>query len=135
MTFVFYKSSMSTEVAPQPQPRGRESWTVGAVVVIPDEAALLCLSLAEMCFWQRTSSKLVAALWTEPCHFGLSRAYPSRSLGLMWHHWRLALTVFLYRSFGLPWFLLPAWSSPYIRRHGIRHSSIRITCPMILKNI
>ena len=29
----------------------------------------------------------------------------------------------LYCSFGLPWFLLPAWSSPYIRRLGIRHVS------------
>ena len=31
--------------------------------------------------------------------------------------------------FGRPWFLLPAWSSPHIKRLGIRHSSIRITCP------
>ena len=33
MTFVFYNSSMNTEVAPQPQPRGTESWTVGALEV------------------------------------------------------------------------------------------------------
>ena len=37
--------------------------------------------------------------------------------------------VSLYRSFGRPWFLLPSWSSQYIRRLGIRNSSMRITCP------
>ena len=82
-----------------------------------------------MSFLHRVSSKLAAALWTKPRHFGLSIAYPSRSLGLMWHHWRLALTVSLYHSFGLPWFLLPVWSSLYIRHLSIRHSSIRIACP------
>ena len=121
MTFAFYNSSMDTEVALQPQQL--------SVVVITAEAALRCLSLAAVSFWHRSSSNLAAALWTEPCHFGLSMAYPSRSLGLMLHHWRLALTVSLYRSFGLPWFLLPARSSPYIRPLGIRHSSIQITCP------
>ena len=100
-----------------------------SVIMITAEAALRCLSLAAVSFWHRGSSKLVAALSTEPRHFGLSIAYPSRSLGLMWRYWRLALTVSLYRSFGLPWFLLSIWSSPYIRRLSIRHSSIRITCP------
>ena len=33
MTFAFYNSSMNTEVALQPQPRGTESWTVGALEV------------------------------------------------------------------------------------------------------
>ena len=33
MTFAFYNSSMNTKVAPQPQPRGTESWTVGALEV------------------------------------------------------------------------------------------------------
>ena len=33
MKFAFYNSSMNTEVAPQPQPRGTESWTVGALEV------------------------------------------------------------------------------------------------------
>ena len=57
-----------------------------SVVVINAEAALWCLSLAAVSFWHRASSKLPAALWTQPHHFGLSMAYPSRSLGLMWHH-------------------------------------------------
>ena len=100
-----------------------------SVVVITAETALRCLSLAAVSFWHWASSKLAAALWTEPHHFGLSMAYPSRSLGLMWPHWRLALIVSLYHSFGLPWFLLLAWSSPYIRRLSIQHSSIWITCP------
>ena len=42
---------------------------------------------------------------------------------------RLAVSVSLYRLFGRPRFLLPIWSSPYIRRLGIRNSSMRITCP------
>ena len=133
MTFAFYNSSMNTEVALQPQPWGTESWTVGALEVSCCDYCRGCsavsLSLAAESFWHRASWKLAAALWTEPRHFGLSMAYLSMSLGLMWHHWRLNLTVFLYRRFGLPWFLLPAWGSPYIRRLGIRHSSIRITCP------
>ena len=33
MTFVFHNSSMNTEVALQPQPRGTESWTVGTLEV------------------------------------------------------------------------------------------------------
>ena len=33
MTFVFYNSPMNTEVAPQPQPSGTETWTVGALEV------------------------------------------------------------------------------------------------------
>ena len=33
MTFAFYNSSMNTEVAPQTQPRGTKSWTVGALEV------------------------------------------------------------------------------------------------------
>ena len=33
MTFAFGNSSMNTEVVPQPQPRGTESWTVGALGV------------------------------------------------------------------------------------------------------
>ena len=33
MTFAFYNSSINTEVALQPQPRGTESWTVGALEV------------------------------------------------------------------------------------------------------
>ena len=33
MTFAFYNSSMNTEVASQPQPRGTESWTVEALEV------------------------------------------------------------------------------------------------------
>ena len=113
-----------------PEAQSLEQWGHWkSVVVITAEAALLCLSLAAMSFWHRASSKLAAALWTELRHFSQSMAYPSRFLGLMWHYWRLALTVSLYRSFGLPWFLLLAWSSPYIRRLGIRHSSIQITCP------
>ena len=36
MTFAFYNSSMSTEVAPQPQPRGTDSLTVGALEVSCD---------------------------------------------------------------------------------------------------
>ena len=116
--------------SPSPEAQSLERWGHWkSVVVITAEAALRCLSLAAVSFWHRTSSKLAAALWTEPCHFGVSIAYPSRSLRLMWHHWRLTLTVYLYHSFGLPWFLLPSWSSAYIRRLGIRHSSIRITCP------
>ena len=84
--FAFYNSSMNTEVAPQPQPRVTESWTVRAVVITA-ETALRCFSLAAVSFWYRASSKLAAAMRTEPRHFGLSMAYPSRSLGLMWHHW------------------------------------------------
>ena len=115
--------------SPSPEAQSLKQWGHWkSVIVITAEAALRCLSLTAVSFWYRASLKLAAALWTEPCHFGLSIAYPSRSLRLMWHHWRLALTVSLYRNFGLPWFLLPAWSSPYIRRLGIRHSSIRITC-------
>ena len=92
---MFYNSFMNTEVAPQPQ-HSLEQWGHWkSVVVITAEAALRCLSLAAVSFWHRASSKLAAALWTEPCHFGLSLAYPSRSLRLMWHHWRLALTVFI----------------------------------------
>ena len=97
--------------------------------MITAQAALWYLSLAAVSFWHQASSNLAAALLTEPRHFGLSMAYPSRSLELMWHHWRLALTVSLYLSFGLPWFLLPAWGALYIRYLGIQHSSIRITCP------
>ena len=108
------------------------SWTMGALEVSCCDHCRGCSAVSlpqEVSFWHRASSKLAAALWTETRHFGLSMAYPSRSLGLMWHHLRLALTVSLYRSFGLPWLLLLAWSSPYIRRLGIWHSSIRITCP------
>ena len=36
MTFTFYNSSMDTEVAPQPQPRSTEFWTVGALEVSCD---------------------------------------------------------------------------------------------------
>ena len=34
MIFAFYNSSMNTEVDPQPQLRGTESWTLGALEVI-----------------------------------------------------------------------------------------------------
>ena len=78
-----------------------------SVVMITAEAALRCLSLAAVSFWHRASSKLAAALWTEPHHFGQSMAYPSRSLRWMWHHWRLALTVSLYCSFSLVFFSWP----------------------------
>ena len=119
--------------SPSLEAQSLEQWGHWKSVVI---TTLRYLSLAAVSFLYRASSKLAAAQWTEPRHFGLSMTYPSGSLGLMWHHWRLALTVSLYRSFGLPWvffclfvFFLLAWSSPYIRRLGIRHSSIRITCP------
>ena len=74
-----------------------------SVVVITAEVALQCLFLAAASFWHQASLKIAAALWTEPRHFGLSMGYPSRSLGLMWHHGRL--TVSSYRSFCLTWFL------------------------------
>ena len=119
--------------SPSPEAQSLEQWGHWmSVVVITTEAALQCLFLAAVSFWNRASSKLAAALWTEPHHFGLSMAYPSSSLGFMWHHWRLALTVSLYCSFGQPCFLggfLPAWSCPYIRRFGIQQSSIWIMCP------
>ena len=115
---------------PSPEAQSLEQWgRWKSLFVIPAKVALWCLSLAAVSFWHQASSKLVAALWTKPCHFGLSMAYPSRSLRLIWHYWILALTVSLYGSFGLPWLLLPAWSSPYIRCLDIRHSSIQITCP------
>ena len=122
MMFAFYNSWTRRWLrSPSPEAQSLEQWGHWkSVVVITAEAALQCLSLATVIFWHWASSKLA-------CHFGLSMAYLFRSLGLMWHHLRLALTVSLYRSFGLPWFLLLAWSSPYIRRLCIRHSSIQIT--------
>ena len=83
MMFAFYKSSMNTEMAPQPQLFEQfEQWGSHwkSVVVITAEAALRCLSLAAVSFWHRASSKLAAALWTKPRHSGPSMAYPSRSL-------------------------------------------------------
>ena len=98
-----------------PSPQSLEQWGhKKSIVVITAEAALRCLSLAAVSFWHRLSSKLAVALWTEPRHFGLSMAYSSKFLGLMWHHWILALTVSLYRSFGLPWFLLDTSIHTYI---------------------
>ena len=125
MTFAFCNSSMNTEVTPQPQPIGTESWTVGALEVSCCDHyrgySAVSLSgssefLAPSLFEPRLA--ILVCLWHIPP--GLSD---------WWCHWRLALTVSLYRSFGLPWFLLLARSSPYIRRLGIWHSSIRITCP------
>ena len=108
MTFAFNNSSMNTEVARQPQPRSNSVLNSGGTgsQLLWSLPRLLCgVSPAAVSFWHRPSSKLAAALGTEPRHFGLSMAYPSRSLRLMWHHWSLALTVSLYRSFGRPWFL------------------------------
>ena len=117
--------------SPRSEAQDLEQWGHWkTVVVITAEAVLRCLSLAAVSFWHWASSKLAATLLTEPRNFSLSMTYLFRSLRLMWHHWTLALTVPLYRSFGLPWFLLPAWSSPYIRCLGIQHSSIRIRCPI-----
>ena len=71
MTFVFYNSSMNMEVATQRELRGTESWTVGALEVSCDHCrgcSAVSLSLAAVSFWHQASSKLTAALWTEPCH-------------------------------------------------------------------
>ena len=130
MTLAFYNSWTGRWLhSPSPEAQSLEQCGEWKSVVISAEVALQCLSLAAVSFWHQASLKFAAALWTKPHHFSLSMAYPSRSLRLMWHHWRLALTVYLYCSFGLPWFLLPAWSFPYIRPLGIRHSSIQFTCP------
>ena len=129
MTFAFCYSSINTEVTPQAQPRG----TVLNSGATGSQLWLLPRLLCGVSLWQQWVSVIEPLRsWQqlcEPSHFGLSMAYPSRSLWLMWHHWRLALTVFLYRSFSLRWFLLPGCSSPCIRRLGIRHSAIRITYP------
>ena len=100
MTFASYKSWTRRRLrSPSPQAKSLEQWGHWkSVVVITADAALRCPSLAAVSFWHWASSKLAADLLTEPRHFGMSMAYPSRSLGLMWHHWRLALTVSLYRS-------------------------------------
>ena len=103
-----------------------EQWGHWKSVVITAEAALRCL--AAMSFWYRASLKLAAAQWTEPRHFGLSMAYPSRSLRLMWHHWRLALTVSLYHSFGLPWFLFAGLEFPIHQES--RHSTLLHSNPV-----
>ena len=97
--------------------------------MITADAALWRRSLAAVNFWLRASSKLDTALCIEALHTGLSIARSSNSLGLMWHHWRFAFTVSLYLSLGRPWFRLPSWSSPHIRRLGIRNTSMRMTCP------
>ena len=132
MTFAFCISSMNTEVALQLQPRGSLPWIMGALKVSCCDHCRCCsaVSVSGSCeFLESSLFKVGSCIMNQASPFCLSMAYPSRSLGLMWHDWRLALTVSLYRCFGRPWFLLPAWSTPYIKRLGNRYSSIRITCP------
>ena len=51
-----------------PEAQCLEQWEPWKSVVITAEAPLRCLSLAAVSFWHRVSSKLAAALWTEPCY-------------------------------------------------------------------
>ena len=112
--------------------RGPESWTVVALEILcPDHC--WCCFVASFSgsseFLDTNFLKVDGDLCIEALHTGLSIARSSNSLGLMWHHRRFAFTVSLYLSLGRPWFRLPSWSSPYIRRLGIRNFSMRMTCP------
>ena len=77
MTFAFYNSSMNTEVAPQLQPRGTESWTVGALEVSCDHCwGCSAVSLSR-------SSELLASSLFEVGSSSVNRALPFWSVNVI----------------------------------------------------
>ena len=75
MKFVFYNSSMNTEVASQPQPRGTESWTVGALEVRCCDHCQCCSAVS-----LSGSSGFLASSLFKVGSSSVNRALPFRSV-------------------------------------------------------
>lgn len=98
--FLACTSFMCSQVAVKPQTRNTRSWTVGALEVVGLVLYGRSFSLARMSLWHGSSSKLLDAEWAIARQDVRSPARCSGSIGLMLHHWRLALTVCLYCFLG-----------------------------------
>ena len=132
MTFVFYNSSMNTEVALQPQPRGTESWTVGELEVSCRDHCRGCSAVS-----LSGSSEFLASSRFKVGSSSVNRAFPFWSVhGISLQVSRIDVAPL---EIGFDRVFIPQfWSTliyfagrkvPYIRRLVIWHSSMRITCP------
>ena len=118
---------MNTGVAPQPQPRGTESWTVGAREVMCCDHCRGCSAVS-----LSGSSEFLASSLFEVGISSVNRASPFGSVhGISLQVFRIDVVPL---EIGFDCVFIPQFWSTLVsfaglEFPGIRHSSIRITCP------